>query len=314
MNNPVIFSQKVRNPTMNVDDSILSCTVGLPNVANNKSSIKSVLLAEILNLGWGAFRRAVYKCVQLFSVLLLQLSCPNRFVLGWRGCTLQGTKKTSWVYFAWSYFRTPEKTKLHKSTNLQQMKHGSHLECSLNLCIDIHPCYLRKVVLCCLLISYRHTRLWSSKFGNYRLKNEMKWIRFFAKGLTSSKLLPSSDLSLHCHILRLNLVDCMRIVRFEPISFAIAFCIFTLISCHRINSHISQAQVQCMCAWVCVAIRRELRLIFESCCKKSSTSLKRMVFACSSPPPSHVWMDGGTFVRRSCYLKRGPRTGRRKKS
>ena len=184
MNNPVIFSQKVRNPTMNVDDSILSCTVGLPNVVNNKSSIKSVILAEILNLGWGAFRRAVYKCVQLFSVLLLQLSCPNRFVLGWRGCTLQGTKKTSWVYFAWSYFRTPEKTKLHKSTNLQQMKHGSHLECSLNLCIDIHPCYLRKVVLCCLLISYRHTRLWSSKFGNYRLKNEMKWIRFFAKGLT----------------------------------------------------------------------------------------------------------------------------------
>lgn len=67
---------------------------------------------------------------------------------------------------------------------------------------------------------------------------------------TSSKLLPSSDLSLHCHILRLNLVDCMRIVRFEPISFAIAFCIFTLISCHRINSHISQGQVQCMC--VCV--------------------------------------------------------------
>ena len=30
MNKPVIFSQKVRNPTKNVDDSLVSCTVGLP--------------------------------------------------------------------------------------------------------------------------------------------------------------------------------------------------------------------------------------------------------------------------------------------
>ena len=90
---------------------------------------------------------------------------------------------TSWVYVARSYFRTPEKTKLKKSTNLQQMKHGSHLECSLNVCIDIHPCYLRKVVVCCLSISYQHTKLWSSKFGNYRLRNGMNWIRFCAKDL-----------------------------------------------------------------------------------------------------------------------------------
>ena len=30
MNNPVIFSLKVRNPTKDVDDSVVSCTVGLP--------------------------------------------------------------------------------------------------------------------------------------------------------------------------------------------------------------------------------------------------------------------------------------------
>ena len=59
MNKPVIFSQKVRNLTKKIDDSVVSCTVGLPNVVNNKSSIKSVILAEILNLGWGGFRRAV---------------------------------------------------------------------------------------------------------------------------------------------------------------------------------------------------------------------------------------------------------------
>ena len=90
-------------------------------------------------------------------------------------------QKSSAMALVRSYFRTPEKTKLKKSTNLQQMKHGSHLECSLNVCINIHPCYLRKVVVCCLLISYQHTRLWSSKFGNYRLRNGMKLIRFFAK-------------------------------------------------------------------------------------------------------------------------------------
>ena len=65
--------------------------------------------------------------MQLWSVLL-QLPHPNGSVLGWRGCTLQGMKMTSWVYFASSYFRTPEKTQLKKSTNIQQMKHGRHVE------------------------------------------------------------------------------------------------------------------------------------------------------------------------------------------
>ena len=73
----------------------------------------SFSLAEILNLGWGAFRidcpkprTSVYteslRCMQLLSVVP-QLPHPNSFVLGWRGCTLQGTTMTSWVYFARSY-------------------------------------------------------------------------------------------------------------------------------------------------------------------------------------------------------------------
>ena len=62
----------------------------------------------------------------LLSVLL-QLPHPN----GFGDCSssaLQGSKVADWVYFARSYFRTPEKTKLKKSTNLQQMKHGRHLD------------------------------------------------------------------------------------------------------------------------------------------------------------------------------------------
>ena len=59
-------------------------------------------------------RWAVYKCVQLLSVLL-QLPHPNGFVPGWGGCTLQGAKMTSWVYFAMPSFRTPNQTKLKKS-------------------------------------------------------------------------------------------------------------------------------------------------------------------------------------------------------
>ena len=62
----------------------------------------------------------VHWCLQLLSVLL-QLPHPNGSVLGWRGCTLQGMKMTSWVYFARSYCRTLEKTQLKKSTNLQQI-------------------------------------------------------------------------------------------------------------------------------------------------------------------------------------------------
>ena len=40
MNKPAIFSLKVRNPTKNVDDSLVSCTVGLPLITlfANKSS------------------------------------------------------------------------------------------------------------------------------------------------------------------------------------------------------------------------------------------------------------------------------------
>ena len=40
MNNPAIFSLKVPNPTKNVDDSLVSCTVGLPLITPfaNKSS------------------------------------------------------------------------------------------------------------------------------------------------------------------------------------------------------------------------------------------------------------------------------------
>ena len=40
MNNPAIFSLKVPNPTKNVDDSVVSCTVGLPLITlfANKSS------------------------------------------------------------------------------------------------------------------------------------------------------------------------------------------------------------------------------------------------------------------------------------
>ena len=51
MNNPAIFSLKVPNPTKNLDDSLVSCTVGLPTISiawthsafivNNESSIKS---------------------------------------------------------------------------------------------------------------------------------------------------------------------------------------------------------------------------------------------------------------------------------
>ena len=125
-----------------------------------------------MNFRWGAFRidcpkpkRAKTKESpdELCTLMSAALVSPAALASPKRLC--------SWLKRLYLAGHENDKLGLLCKVLLQNSRENSTKEIdksstNLNSCVDVNPCYLKRVVICCLVVSYRHTR-----FVLFKLRN-----------------------------------------------------------------------------------------------------------------------------------------------